>query len=1007
MALIQEYFQLTKKYQEEYGETTILLMQVGSFYECYGLRDKEQNITASQIVRFSQLCDLNMAEKNVTMQNQQVIMAGFKDFLLDKYVKKIQEAGITAVVYKQDESAKNTTRSLLGIFSPGTYFSMESDTNHLTNNIMCVWIEKVEQRLNHMGSYLYVGMANMDILTGRTYLYQSTDLLHNQSICYDEWERFVSIYQPTEIIIISNLLDKEVNDMLQMVDIKNRLLHRVSLLQAQPNEKPNTMSTRAAHCEKQVYQKELLERFYTIADFSAFMAPYYEYVYACQAFCFLLDFVFQHNPCLVKKIAEPVFENQGHRLLLANHSLKQLNIIDDHQYQGKYSSVAKMLNVCITPMGKRAFVHHLVHPTTDAVYLQREYDMTEHVLQNPDVFQGLKMALQEVKDLSKWTRQMHLKKIAPQCFYYLYQNMETIEQMFLILQQSEYAMTYFHTTEKKMDKIHNFCKTIRENIEKTIDLPVAKEVDSISYFEEQIIKRGIHSGLDENMVRLAEAMDQAEAIRSHMIVTLVKAEKKTKPNATNDMLKWHETEKNNFSLVGTKRRCMLLQNTLPTDPNASVTLEYVSSYDNETKKQFDFPCSKTGMELVTQGASNCNITNSFIHTLCKTITQSKQRIKETLYKVYQEFVERMSEYHVEMETLIRFVTRVDLVFAKAKMARDFHYGKPTLAASASSFVQAKGLRHAIIEQVQQSEIYVPNDVTLDKTCQGVLLYGTNAVGKTSLIRALGIAIIMAQAGLYVPATEFHFVPYHAIFTRILGNDNLFRGMSSFAVEMSELRTILRLANEKSLILGDELCSGTESVSAISIFVAGIQELYEKQANFLFATHLHEIVGYEEIESMEKLRIKHMSIFYDREKDALVYDRLLKDGPGDNMYGLEVCKSLKLPQDFLERANELRMKYFPEARSILSCNTSHFNSKKVISQCEMCKIHVGTEVHHLQHQSNADDEGIFQNKDGATFHKNHAANLLTLCESCHNKMHKEKKQHKKKKTSKGYIVQENK
>ena len=104
---------------------------------------------------------------------------------------------------------------------------------------------------------------------------------------------------------------------------------------------------------------------------------------------------------------------------------------------------------------------------------------------------------------------------------------------------------------------------------------------------------------------------------------------------------------------------------------------------------------------------------------------------------------------------------------------------------------------------------------------GILLYGTNAVGKTSFIRALGISVIMAQAGLYVPASSYKYKPYKYIFTRILGNDNLFKGLSTFAVEMSELRTILRLADKNSLVLGDELCSGTESISAVSIFVAGV------------------------------------------------------------------------------------------------------------------------------------------------------------------------------------------
>ena len=133
MALVKEYFELTKKYQQDYGENTIILIQVGSFFEVYGICDKTKNcISGSKIIDFSQICELNVVEKNICIGKENVMMAGFKDIMIEKYLKKIQEAGFTVVVYTQDEAAKNTTRSLAGVFSPGTYFS--NDTKKLTNN---------------------------------------------------------------------------------------------------------------------------------------------------------------------------------------------------------------------------------------------------------------------------------------------------------------------------------------------------------------------------------------------------------------------------------------------------------------------------------------------------------------------------------------------------------------------------------------------------------------------------------------------------------------------------------------------------------------------------------------------------------------------------------------------------------------------------------------------------------------------------------------------------------
>ena len=203
MALVKEYFELTKKYQSDYGEKTVLLMQVGSFFEVYGYLDKKTNtISGSNIEEFSQICELNVVAKNVCVGEANVLMAGFKDIMIEKYLKKIQDAGCTVVVYTQDQAAKNTTRSCAGIFSPGTYFS--NDSTKLTNNITCVWIETFDNKVLIKGKYVVAGIANIDIYTGKTSIFQFKEPYLNSPTTYDELERFISVYTPSETIIISN-----------------------------------------------------------------------------------------------------------------------------------------------------------------------------------------------------------------------------------------------------------------------------------------------------------------------------------------------------------------------------------------------------------------------------------------------------------------------------------------------------------------------------------------------------------------------------------------------------------------------------------------------------------------------------------------------------------------------------------------------------------------------------------------------------------------------------------
>ena len=216
--------------------------------------------------------------------------------------------------------------------------------------------------------------------------------------------------------------------------------------------------------------------------------------------------------------------------------------------------------------------------------------------------------------------------------------------------------------------------------------------------------------------------------------------------------------------------------------------------------------------------------------------------------------------------------------------------------------------------------------------------------------------------------------------------------------MSELRVILQSVDENSLVLGDELCSGTEMESALSLFSSGLVELSKKRATYLFATHFHEITSYDEISSITRLGLKHMSVRYDPSTQILLYDRLLKDGQGSRMYGLEVCRSLYMDPGFLERAYQFRNKYFPEQRGELANPTTVYNAKKIRGKCEVCQKELASETHHLSPQKQADERGFI-----GTIHKNHPGNLASVCESCHDRIHGESKTLVKKKTTKGYIL----
>jgi DNA mismatch repair protein MutS len=862
--------------------------------------------------------------------------------------------------------------------------------------------------------WLQIGLAVIDIYTGKTHLYETKENFVPSSLatCMDNVERYISIYNPSECIFIGTEVEEGLlRELANYANIQSKcMLH----LYAFDNNGDGDSYEKIRKCEKQTYQREVLQTFYAVENFDAFYESFLPHTLATQSFCYLLDFVFQHNPSLVKKIDEPIFEHNADRLLLANHSLKQLNILDDTHatdYKGRYSSVETFLNQCATPMGRRRFSHLLLNPITNPDILNRRYEIMEHTLSNfANLENWLPNRLQSFKDNGKIFRLIVSKRVTPKQLVFLYQNVKTTLDIATRLKEENPILHDYCVSNQKTQKrnVSIACQTIQSFFDMHLTIEVCSSIDVTTNFDAHIFLKKVDTPLDNLITSWTQSMDQLNAIASFLSQEMLHIEsssstsKKKKAEhsiGTTDYVKLYETEKGFLSLIATKKRTELLKKSTQKKVSIPIHGSSTSTYE------FDL----SAVTFSAQNGSNNAIQSPQIDALCQTCQQRKQEINERMNTVYMHtFLPSLEAYQEDIDCIFSYITELDVLYTKCAVAKKYHYCRPTLGSSQEkdpgSFFEATGVRHLLIEQIQKDEAYVVNDLALysnkrektektektdnkEETLNGVLLYGTNAVGKTSFIRSIGICIVLAQAGMFVPCKSFIYKPYKAIYTRILGNDNLFKGLSSFAVEMMELRTLLKHADAYSLVLGDELCSGTESISAKSIFVAGVESLHSKHASFIFATHLHEIVDYEELKDMKGVKCMHMAVTYDRSLDRLVYNRKLVDGAGSNMYGLEVCKSLHMPADFLTRANELRMKYNPEYGSLLNIKQSHYNAQKLMGLCELCNHKRGQEVHHIAEQSRAEEDGYIVEDDGTVFHKNRRFNLLSLCADCHKEIHR--------------------
>lgn len=1001
-----EYFRLTDFFIKRFGPNTILFMQVGAFYEMYATKNQETGVLSkSRIADVAVICGgLSVTDKKQTHGKESVVMAGFRDYNIDRYIQSVVDANFTAVVYTQKELERGKmTRELTGVYSPGTFLPSDTDMNtRMTNNVLCLWLDIYSPKPIQK---LVCGAAVVDIFTGKATLFEYEIAMEMIPATFDALERFVCTHAPSETIFITPFREEaESRKVLQFVGLESSIIHLLN--QCNYADKKTDQQETIERCRQQKYIRHILASFFQEDTFDI-CDEFRNYIVGTQAFCYLLHFIQERNPSLVRKIALPQFDNQTTNMVLANHTLMQLNIIDDGNSSESLRSVGAFLNKCGSAVGRRLFIHQIVHPTFDVDWLNTEYTAIARLLEFPELIDHFRKMVREVADLEKISRQLVSRKLNPDSVARLYKSVLAIQQIHSAVISScpdlcDY-LVFGGAGEHSNRVVESWITQLLEFISVNLIVEKCEGCSSMTNFDENIMLPGVSEELDGLLKRMEENEELFQEIRS-TLNNLMSRIDSTRGGSSTDYVRVHDTEKTGSYLQMTKKRSATLkkhlEDSLKKDPYSKIVFSLGKS---------NVSVAVSEIHMVSAGMSTDNIRFHMLDRLLHDKMTIRETINSTITKAYSSFLERLeNRCFSTVDKLTKFIAKVDVLQSKAYVAKTYGYCRPTIDSTnpdSQSYVNAKGLRHVLIEHIQTQELYVANDISLSaESHSGMLLYGTNAVGKTSLIRATGIAVIMAQSGMYVPCLAFSYRPYRAIFTRILGNDNLFKNLSMFAVEMSELRVILNLADKYSLVLGDELCSGTETESALSIFVSGLADLHEKQATFLFATHFHEILKFDEIKAMTKIAVRHMAVHYDREHDCLVYDRVLREGPGNRLYGLEVAKSLHLPDEFIERAYLIRNKYFPDMRGSLSDPSSAYNSLKIRGFCEMCKEEVAGEIHHLQEQKFADESGRI-----GSIHKNHPANLMSLCEKCHRKMHdktSEKPKIIRKKTTKGMMIIDN-
>ena len=283
------------------------------------------------------------------------------------------------------------------------------------------------------------------------------------------------------------------------------------------------------------------------------------------------------------------------------------------------------------------------------------------------------------------------------------------------------------------------------------------------------------------------------------------------------------------------------------------------------------------------------------------ILSAEDKIYALESAIYGALVSKIQESIRSIQANSAIVAKLDVLAGFAELALENRYCRPEVNSGLS--LEIKAGRHPVIETLMRpGEEYVPNDITLDKKNQQIIiLTGPNMSGKSALLRQTALIVLLAQIGSFVPADSAKFGWFDKIFTRVGASDNISRGESTFMVEMLETSMILHNLSERSLVLLDEIGRGTSTYDGMSIARAIVEYIHEygKGAKTLFATHYHELNDLESLYS----GVKNFHVAVKEIGKEVIFLRKLKEGGTAHSFGIHVARMAGMPKEVLESAEK--------------------------------------------------------------------------------------------------------
>ncbi|HKR08165.1 MAG TPA: DNA mismatch repair protein MutS [Gemmatimonadaceae bacterium] len=562
----------------------------------------------------------------------------------------------------------------------------------------------------------------------------------------------------------------------------------------------------------------------------------------------LLRYLRDLQPSGTPHLGRPKMERPGGTMPLDEMTRRNLELVDS--MRGEVSgTLLAVLDRTLTPMGARLLRHWLLAPLVDRGQIEQRLDAVS-ALGDLLVRDALREALDGVRDVERLAGKTAAGRVSPRELRALGDSLARVPEVKVAIDRTKTRSSNGHWAFSRQLSVWDDCDDLCKEIQQTlVDRP------PVTIGDEPSIRERIDSELD-NWRGLRDGGKDS--------IARIQAEERARTGISSLKVGYNKVFGYFIEISNTNKHL------IPADYQRRQTLTGAERYVTPSLKEYE-----------------------------ERVLTAAERIEERERALFETLRAKVGAEVLRLQTLAQQIAELDVLASLAEAASREGYSRPDLTDDFA--LEITGGRHPVVERMMPREKFIPNDTTLTDDARMIILTGPNMAGKSTVLRQVGLIVLMAQVGSFVPASRARIGVVDRLFTRVGASDNLVRGQSTFMVEMSETSAILHTASRRSLVLLDEIGRGTSTYDGISIAWAVSEHLHNNLGcKTIFATHYHELTQLaDNLEAVRNYNVQVREI-----GDQVLFLHRLQPGGADRSYGIEVGRLAGLPTPVIDRAKEL-------------------------------------------------------------------------------------------------------